>query len=301
MATNIAIRLGIEGGAEVKRVLEDAGKTGQAALQGVGAAADAAGGVRSTDRPRAIQKMAQAAREAEAQARAQANINSLLGVSPAAAGARAGFRRRFEAQATAAEDAARRVGNAQRSMAAGFQALQAQGSAQLAAIQSRAANLEASRRPRLPRADSCAGPRPPTRTGACARIRRRTCSIPGWRHRRAAGQRQPAQHDRFAAGAADRAGVRRFGRRFRQRRSNAGRRGGRQVREPHRIRGRSLRSGDDRCCHRRGCDAVLPGLHARDRAHGVGGGTRLGRHRRADQPVRRAASDADRDQHARSP
>lgn len=149
MATNIAIRLGIEGGAEVKRVLEDAGKTGQAALQGVGAAADAAGV--AVDRQTArYQKMAQAAREAEAQARAQANINSLLGVSPAAAGAARASASVFEAQAMAAEDAARRVGNAQRSMAAGFQALQAQGSAQLAVIQSqastRAANLEASRR-----------------------------------------------------------------------------------------------------------------------------------------------------------
>lgn len=145
MATNIAIRLGIEGGAEVKRVLEDAGKTGQAALQGVGTAADAAGV--AVDRQTArYQKMAQAAREAEAQARAQANINNLLGISPAAAGAARASASVFEAQASAAEDAARRVGNAQRSMAAGFQALQAQGSAQLAAIQSRAANLEAGRR-----------------------------------------------------------------------------------------------------------------------------------------------------------
>ncbi|KQO76421.1 phage tail length tape measure family protein [Methylobacterium sp. Leaf88] len=149
MPTSIAIRLGVEGGAEVKRVLQDAGAAGQAAFQGVGAAADASGAAADRQTAR-YQKMAQAAREAEAQARAQANINSLLGVSPAAAGAARASASVFETQADAAEDAARRVGNAQRSMAAGFQALQAQGSAQLSAIQaqanSRAANLEASRR-----------------------------------------------------------------------------------------------------------------------------------------------------------
>ncbi|KQP82854.1 phage tail length tape measure family protein [Methylobacterium sp. Leaf117] len=149
MPTSIAIRLGVEGGAEVKRVLQDAGTAGQAAFQGVGAAADASGA--AVDRQTArYQKMAQAAREAEAQARAQANVNSLLGISPAASGAARASASVFAAQADAAEDAARRVGNAQRSMAAGFQALQAQGSAQLSAIQaqtnSRAANLEASRR-----------------------------------------------------------------------------------------------------------------------------------------------------------
>jgi len=149
MPTSIAIRLGVEGGAEVKRVLEDAGRAGQAAFQGVGAAADAS--AVAVDRQTArYQKLAQAAREAEAQSRAQANINSLLGISPAAAGAARASASVFEAQASAAEDAARRVGNAQKSMSAGFQALQAQGSAQLATIQAqsstKAANLEASRR-----------------------------------------------------------------------------------------------------------------------------------------------------------
>ncbi|UMY16665.1 phage tail length tape measure family protein [Methylobacterium organophilum] len=85
MPTSIAIRLAVEGGAEVKRSLEDAGRAGQAAFQGVGAAADAAGA--ATDRQTAkFQRLAQAAREAEAQARAQANVNALLGVGAGTAG-----------------------------------------------------------------------------------------------------------------------------------------------------------------------------------------------------------------------
>ncbi|GJD73341.1 phage tail length tape measure family protein [Methylobacterium goesingense] len=149
MPTNIAIRLGVEGGPEIRRELDSVAQSGQAAFQGVAAAADASGV--AVDRQTArYQKMAQAAREAEAQSRAQANINNLLGISPPAAGAARASASVFESQAVAAEDAARRVGNAQKSMAAGFQALQAQGSAQLAAIQSqastRAANLAASQR-----------------------------------------------------------------------------------------------------------------------------------------------------------
>lgn len=44
MPQNIAIRLQAQGGAELRRELEDAGKAGEAAFRGVGAAADAAGG-----------------------------------------------------------------------------------------------------------------------------------------------------------------------------------------------------------------------------------------------------------------
>ena len=42
MPTNIAIRLGVEGGASLKRELEEAGRSGEQAFKGVGAAADAA-------------------------------------------------------------------------------------------------------------------------------------------------------------------------------------------------------------------------------------------------------------------
>lgn len=85
MATAIAIRLGVEGGPELKRTFDDAGNAGQAAFQKVGAAADQAAA--ATDRQTAkYQRLAQAAREAEAQARAQANVNALLGVGAGSAG-----------------------------------------------------------------------------------------------------------------------------------------------------------------------------------------------------------------------
>lgn len=85
MANNIAIRLGVEGGPELKRAFDDAGNAGQAAFTKVGVAADQAGA--ATDRQTAkFQRLAQAAREAEAQARAQANVNALLGVGTASAG-----------------------------------------------------------------------------------------------------------------------------------------------------------------------------------------------------------------------
>lgn len=97
MANNIAIRLGVEGGAELKRVFDDAGSAGQAAFQKVGAAADQAAA--ATDRQTARwRNMAQAAREAEAQARAQANVNALLGVGAGSAGAARESASVFEAE-----------------------------------------------------------------------------------------------------------------------------------------------------------------------------------------------------------
>lgn len=97
MATSIAIRLGVEGGAELKRVLDDAGSAGQAAFQKVGAAADQAAA--ATDRQTAKwQRLAQAAREAEAQARAQSNVNSLLGVGAGSAGSARDSASVFEAE-----------------------------------------------------------------------------------------------------------------------------------------------------------------------------------------------------------
>jgi len=85
MGSSFAIRLGIEGGAEVKRVLDDTGQSGQAAFQKVTAASDAAGAAVDRQTARYV-KLAQAAREAEAQARAQVNVNALLGVGQGSAG-----------------------------------------------------------------------------------------------------------------------------------------------------------------------------------------------------------------------
>lgn len=81
----VAIRLGVEGGPELKRAFDDTGNAAQAAFQKVGAAADQAGV--AVDRQTArFQRMAQAAREAEAQARARSNIDNLLGVETGSAG-----------------------------------------------------------------------------------------------------------------------------------------------------------------------------------------------------------------------
>lgn len=97
MANNIAIRLGVEGGPELKRVFDDAGNAGQAAFQKVGAAADQAAA--ATDRQTAkFQRLAQAAREAEAQARAQSNVNALLGVGAGSAGSARDSASVFEAE-----------------------------------------------------------------------------------------------------------------------------------------------------------------------------------------------------------
>ena len=118
MATSIAIRLGVEGGAELKRVLDDAGNAGQAAFQKVGVAADQAAA--ATDRQTAkYQRLAQAAREAEAQARAQANVNALLSVGTGSAGAARDSASVFEAEMARQDQirAARQEQNARTSQA----------------------------------------------------------------------------------------------------------------------------------------------------------------------------------------
>jgi phage-related minor tail protein len=107
MPTNVAIRLGVEGGPELKRTLEDAGKTGQAAFQGIATAAD--GAAAAVDRQTAkYQRMAEIARQAEAQARAQSNINGLLGVDRGGAGSARDSASAFEAAFARQEADARR-------------------------------------------------------------------------------------------------------------------------------------------------------------------------------------------------
>ncbi|MFH6783606.1 MULTISPECIES: phage tail length tape measure family protein [Methylobacterium] len=108
MPTSVAIRLGVEGGAEVKRVLAETGQDGQAAFQKIAAASDAAGA--AVDRQTAkFQRLAAAAREAETQARAQANINAVLGVGQGSTGSARDSASVFELQARAADEAARRT------------------------------------------------------------------------------------------------------------------------------------------------------------------------------------------------
>ncbi|WP_018261884.1 phage tail length tape measure family protein [Methylobacterium sp. WSM2598] len=108
MPSSVAIRLAVEGGAEVKRVFDDAGRAGQQAFQGVSAAADVAGA--SVDRQTArYQRLAEAARQAEAQSRAQANVNALLGVGTGSGASARDSASVFELQARAAEEATRRA------------------------------------------------------------------------------------------------------------------------------------------------------------------------------------------------
>ncbi|UHC17317.1 phage tail length tape measure family protein [Methylobacterium currus] len=107
MPTSVAIRLGVEGGPELKRTLEDAGRTGQAAFQGIATAADGAGA--AVDRQTAkYQRMAEAARQAESQARAQANVNAVLGVDRGGAGSARSSASAFEAAFAQQEADARR-------------------------------------------------------------------------------------------------------------------------------------------------------------------------------------------------
>ncbi|ACL60587.1 phage tail length tape measure family protein [Methylobacterium nodulans] len=145
MANSVAIRLAVEGGAEVRRAFDEAGRAGQQAFQGVSTAADAAGAAADRQMAR-YQRLAEAARQAEAQARAQASVNALLGVSTPQAGAARASAAVFEEQARAAEAANARA----RAATDGWRDLGATGRATLTQIEAdraRAeANVQASRR-----------------------------------------------------------------------------------------------------------------------------------------------------------
>ncbi|MEZ0253572.1 MAG: phage tail length tape measure family protein [Methylobacteriaceae bacterium] len=139
---SIAIRLGVEGGAELRRTLDEAGTAGQTAFQRIGAAADQAGA--ATDRQTArFQRLAAAQREAEARERAQANVNALLGVRDAPVGAAKASASVFEEAARVETEALRRAAEARtatvRTTVAGWRELGTAGAATLA-------NIDAGRR-----------------------------------------------------------------------------------------------------------------------------------------------------------
>ena len=78
-ATNVSIRLGLEGKAEVRRAFEEVGQAGQAALGTVEKALDRAGA--ATDRETArLKRLAEAARLAGEAEKAQGRFNAVLGV-----------------------------------------------------------------------------------------------------------------------------------------------------------------------------------------------------------------------------
>ncbi|ACL58773.1 phage tail length tape measure family protein [Methylobacterium nodulans] len=138
MANSVAIRLAVEGGAEVRRAFDEAGRAGQQAFQGVTAAADAAGAAADRQAAR-YQRLAEAARQAEAQARAQASVNALLGVSTPQVGSARASAAVFEEQARAAEAAHARV----RAVSDGWRDLGASGRATLTQIEADRARAEA--------------------------------------------------------------------------------------------------------------------------------------------------------------
>lgn len=106
-ATNVSIRLGVEGKAEVKRAFDEVGQAGTSAFRGVASAMDAAGS--ATDRQtQRLQRLAQAARQAASADQSQRNFNAVLGVGapPKSARDSAGV---FEGAAKASEDLERRT------------------------------------------------------------------------------------------------------------------------------------------------------------------------------------------------
>lgn len=86
MANSVAIRLGVEGQAEVKRALGEVEAAGKQAFDAVAQATDKAGA--ASDRQMARYKqLAAAAREAEATGKAQSSYAELLGITSAPSGA----------------------------------------------------------------------------------------------------------------------------------------------------------------------------------------------------------------------
>jgi hypothetical protein len=83
--TQVSIRLGVEGQAEIKRAFDEVGKAGQDSFRNVDAAMDSAGAATDRETQR-LQRLAQAAKQAQAAEAAQRNFNAALGVERPAAG-----------------------------------------------------------------------------------------------------------------------------------------------------------------------------------------------------------------------
>lgn len=105
--TNVSIRLGVEGKAEVKRAFDEVGQAGTSAFRGVASAMDATGS--ATDRQtQRLQRLAQAARQAASADQSQRNFNAALGVDTTPKSARESADV-FESTAKASEDLERRT------------------------------------------------------------------------------------------------------------------------------------------------------------------------------------------------
>src|SRR5581483_1855521 len=104
----VAIRLGVEGKAEVKRAFDEVGKAGQDAFRGVAGSMDAAGAAADREAQR-LQRLAQAARQAAAADQAQRGFNTVLGVGASVPKSARDSAAVFEEAARAAEDVAART------------------------------------------------------------------------------------------------------------------------------------------------------------------------------------------------
>jgi hypothetical protein len=106
--TQVSIRLGVEGKAEVKRAFDEVGKAGQDAFRGVAGSMDAAGAAADRETQR-LQRLAQAARQAAAADQAQRGFNAVLGVDTGAPKSARDSAAVFEEAARAADDLAART------------------------------------------------------------------------------------------------------------------------------------------------------------------------------------------------
>jgi phage-related minor tail protein len=107
--TQVSIRLGVEGKAEVKRAFDEVGKAGQDAFRGVATSMDAAGAAADRETQR-LQRLAQAAKQAAAADQAQRGFNTVLGVGTGPSKSARDSAALFEEAAKAADDLAARTG-----------------------------------------------------------------------------------------------------------------------------------------------------------------------------------------------
>lgn len=106
--TQVSIRLGVEGKADVKRAFDEVGRAGQDAFRGVATSMDAAGAAADRETQR-LQRLAQAAKQAAAADQAQRSFNAALGVGAGPGRSARESAAVFEETARAADELASRT------------------------------------------------------------------------------------------------------------------------------------------------------------------------------------------------
>lgn len=107
-ATQVSIRLGVEGKAEVKRAFDEVGRAGQDAFRGIATSMDAAGAAADRETQR-LQRLAQAAKQAAAADQTQRSLNAALGVGSGPGKSARESAAVFEEAARAADELAART------------------------------------------------------------------------------------------------------------------------------------------------------------------------------------------------